>query len=148
MSGSTILLPEVSPDGQYAAYLTTDGIRTHLQVVRIEDGKDMGFGIWLETKRKSVVTVGRDRWTPDGKHLIFTGQDARGMDGVFIQDFVPGKDTTATRRPIAGFDPDWKTESLGLSPDGKRLVLSETENLFSLLVADGLKGLERKGKTR
>ncbi|MFN8012851.1 MAG: protein kinase [Holophagaceae bacterium] len=146
--GAAALLPEVSPDGVWALYLTAEGTRSTLQAVRIEDGKDAGVSISQETKRKSVVTVGRSRWMPDGRRIVFTGQDERGLDGVYVQDFVPGKDTTATRRRLAGFDPDWKTESLGLSPDGKRLVLSETENLFSILVADGVPGLARKGKTR
>jgi Tol biopolymer transport system component len=148
VAGATTLLPEVSPDGVWVAFIGTEGNRSNLRVVRVEDGKDSDSGFWLETKRKTVVATGRVRWTPDGRHLVFTGQDARGMDGVFIQEFVPGRDTTASRRPLAGFDPDWKTESLGLSPDGKRLVLSETENLFSLLIADGIPGLARKGKTR
>ncbi len=146
--GATALLPEVSPDGVWALYLTAEGTRSTLQAVRIEDGKDAGVRISQETKRKSVVTVGRSRWMSDGRRILFTGQDEHGLDGVYVQDFVPGKDTTATRRKLAGFDPDWKTESLGLSPDGRRLVLSETENLFSILVADGVPGLARKDRTR
>ena len=65
---------------------------------------------------------------------------------VIIQDFVPGRDTRATRKPLAGFDPDWITESLGLSPDGKRLVLSESERMFSLMIAEGISGLPAKAK--
>ncbi len=72
---------------------------------------------------------------------MFTATDAHGRYGVAIQDFVPGKDTRATRRPLAGFDPDWITESLGLSPDGTRLVLSESERVFSVMVAEGAQGL-------
>jgi hypothetical protein len=92
----------------------------------------------------TLVFSGRARWTPDGKRILFTGQDEKGLDGVFIQDFIPGKDTTSTRRPLAGFDPDWITESLGLSPDGKRLVLSESERVFSLMIAEGVQGLGRQ----
>jgi hypothetical protein len=32
----------------------------------------------------------------------------------------------------------WITESLGLSPDGERLVLSESERVFSLMIAEGV----------
>jgi Tol biopolymer transport system component len=144
----TVLLPEVSPDGQWALYLTVEGTHSTIKAVRIEDGKDAGFRIDQETKGKTVTTVGRSRWMPDGRRIIFTGQDENGRDGIFVQDFAPGRDTTSTRRKLAGFDPDWKTESLGLSPDGKRIVLSETENLFSIIAADGVPGLARKGKPR
>ncbi len=144
----TILLPEVSPDGQWALYLTVEGTHSTIKAVRIEDGKDAGFRIDQETKGKTVTAVGRSRWMPDGRRIIFTGQDEQSRDGIFIQDFAPGRDTTATRRKLAGFDPDWKTESLGLSPDGKRLVLSETENLFSIIAAEGVPGLARKGRAR
>ena len=98
--------------------------------------------------KKSVETLGRGRWTPDGRRVIFTGQGARGLDGAFIQDFIPGRDTLSTRRPIAGFDPEWLTESLGLSPDGKRLVLSESERMFSLMVAEGVPGIAFHTKGR
>ena len=104
----------------------------------------MSFAVLPEPRRKTSVDPGRARWTPDSKHIIFTGQDGNGLDGVFIQDFTPGKDTTSTRRPLAGFDPDWITESLGLSPDGKRLVLSESERVFSLMIAEGVQGLGRQ----
>jgi hypothetical protein len=39
---------------------------------------------------------------------------------------------------------------MGLSPDGKRLVLSESERVFSLMIAEGVQGLGRAsvGTTR
>ena len=84
---------------------------------------------------------------PDGRHIVFTAQDELGFDGVCIQDFLPGKDTSSTRRSLAGFDPDWITESLGISPDGTKLVLSESERVFSVMVAEGGTGLvpQRRG---
>ena len=56
-------------------------------------------------------------------------------------DFVPGQDTTASRRKLAGFDPDVAAESFGLAPDGSRLVLAGWVQLFSLMEADRLPGL-------
>ncbi len=144
----TVVLPEVSPDGAYALFSTNALNSTVIQVVRVEDGMKVPFEIRLEGRRQSITVPGRARWTPDGKRIIFTGRDAKGLYGVFIQEFIPGQDTTASRRPLAGFDPDWITESLGLSPNGKSLVLSESERVFSIIIADGLKGLERKGATR
>ena len=55
---------------------------------------------------------------------------------------MPGRDTAATRRPLAGFAPDVLTESLGVSPDGKTLVVSTLQEYSSLQLAEGLVGLE------
>ena len=149
LAQGAVQIPQVSPDGIWATYLIRVRTMTALHVIRVEDGKDMTFAVLPEPRRKTSVQPGRARWTPDGKRIIFTGQDERGLDGVFSQDFVPGTDTTSTRRPLAGFDPDWITESLGLSPDGQRLVLSESERVFSLMIAEGVPGLgHRKGNSR
>ena len=137
-------IPQVSPDGIWAAYLINGRTTSVLHVIRVEDGVDMTFAVLPEPRRKTEIQRGRARWTPDGNRILFTGQDQRGLDGIFIQDFVPGKDTASTRRPLAGFDPEWITESLGLSPDGRRLVLSEAERVFSLMVAEGVPGLARE----
>jgi eukaryotic-like serine/threonine-protein kinase len=145
---SAIALPEVSPDGAHVLFQTRNETKVLIRVIRVEDGKEAPFVITLDPQRSSVTYSGRARWTPDGKHIIFTGQSEKGLMGIFIQDFVPGSDTTATRRPLAGFDPDWITESLGLSPDGKRLVLSESERAYNLMIADGSPGLDRRGKIR
>ena len=147
MGGTTLILPEVSPDGLYVVCPDQESpLRGNLRVMRVEDGKE-AFRTAVLGTRKTVATLGRSRWTADGRHLIFTGQNEKGIDGVFIQDFEPGKDTRATRKPLAGFDPDWVTESLGLSPDGSKLVISESERMFSILVAEGIRGLpaQRKG---
>ena len=148
VAGTTILLPEVSPDGQYALYQKqAHPLDVTIHVCRVDDGAEVPFSIHIQGQRKSVITLGRARWTPDGRRIVFTAQDQRGLDGVCIQDFVPGRDTTTTRRNLAGFDPDWITESLGLAPDGSRLVLSESERVFSVMVAEGGTGLapQRRG---
>jgi eukaryotic-like serine/threonine-protein kinase len=144
LAKGAVQLPEVSPDGTYATYLIPARTMSTLHVIRVEDGMDTTFAVFPEPRHKTSVFPGRARWTPNSKRVIFTGQDEKGLDGVFIQDFIPGKDTTPTRRPLAGFDPDWITESLGLSPDGKRLVLSESERVFSLMIAEGVPGLGRQ----
>ncbi|MEI6667083.1 MAG: protein kinase [Acidobacteriota bacterium] len=133
-----VQLPEVSPDGLYATYLIT--VRSHavLHVARLEDGVDTILSVLPDPKRKTSVFPGRSRWIRDGSRVVFTGQNTQGLDGVFVQDFVFGKDTSSTRREFAGFDPDWITESLGLSRDGSRLILSESERIFSLMIAEGI----------
>ncbi|HET8901625.1 MAG TPA: protein kinase [Holophagaceae bacterium] len=147
VAGSNLLLPEVSPDGQFVVFGgQTSQLHNTLRVVRLDDGSKTVFQMEVSGSLKTPATLGRCRWTPDGRRLLFTGQNAQGVNGIFVQDFTPGKDTLATRRPLAGFDPDWVTESLGLSPDGKRLVLAESERSFSLMMADGLPDLGRASK--
>ena len=142
VAGTNLLLPDVSPDGQYVAYLhLANALETTIRVARVEDGAPVPFSIPIYSSLNLSVTQGRMRWMPDGKRLVFTASDGKGRFGVAIQDFVPGRDTRATRRPLAGFDTEWLTESLGISPDGKRLVLSESERMFSLTVAEGVPGL-------
>ena len=58
------------------------------------------------------------------------------------------KDTTATRRPAAGFSPTVATESFGISPDGKQMTLAGWEQVFSLMLADGVPGVEGPRRPR
>ena len=80
-------------------------------------------------------TTGRTRWTPDGKAIAYIGQNESGHFGVFVQDFLPGRDTTGTRRPLAGFDAETATESFAISRDGKWLTTAGWEQLST--PADG-----------
>jgi Tol biopolymer transport system component/serine/threonine protein kinase len=147
LAGSTHGLPEVSPDGRYVLVQTTEaGITTVVHAVRLEDGAETAFQAKVENLGNGIFTLGRGRWAAGGRQVIFTGQNAQGLNGVYLQDFDPGRDTASTRKPLAGFDPDWITESLGLSPDGTRLVLSESERMFSLMVAEGVPGLQKGRK--
>jgi hypothetical protein len=74
--------------------------------------------------------------------LPFVGQDERGVNGVFVQDFVPGRDTTTTRRKLGGFDLENSTETLAISPDGKFLTVGGWEQMFNVMIADGVPGIE------
>jgi Tol biopolymer transport system component len=132
-------LPELSRDGKYVSYIA-DG-RTpnaNIRVARMSDGADMGFSISLRNVRRTAAILGRTRWTPDGKSIAFLGQNEEGVNGVFVQDFVPGVDTTSTRRPLGGFDRERATESFGIAPDGKTLTVAGWEQLFSLFSIEGL----------
>jgi eukaryotic-like serine/threonine-protein kinase len=137
-----VSLPDVSPDGRHALYRVFSGrYPAVLRVVRVEDGQAEPFEIQVEAQRRTTVTLGRARWMPGGKAIAFVGQDEAGASGIYVQDFAPGRDTAATRRKLAGFDPDVAAESFGLSPDGTRLVVAGWVQLFSLMEAERLPGL-------
>jgi len=127
--------PEVSPDGQYAAYGAVDGRR----FVRIVDGATVPFELHVD---------GKIRWMPDGRAVAFIAKDEKGLSGVFVQEFIPGQDTTKTRRKLAGFDPDMTVETFGISPDGSRITISFADPVSSLMVADRVPGIAPPARRR
>ncbi len=128
------LWPEVSPDGRLVLFTIVEADRHAIRVVRLEGGAPIPFEIRLQPGSDG----GRARWLHDGRGIAFTDVDEAGVTGVFAQDFVPGRDTSATRRKLAGFDRGYVTESFGLGPDGSRITVAGSEQLWSLMVAEGV----------
>ena len=77
----------------------------------------------------------------DGLGLAFLGLDEQGRTGVYLQDFDPERDTTSTRRPLAGFHDELITESFDVAPDGSRVTLSMLEIQRKLMLAKGVGGV-------
>jgi hypothetical protein len=118
-------------------------------VARVADGRPAPFDIRIPIRRPGAIRVGRARWTPDGRAIAFVGQDENGVYGIFEQDFVPGQDTSGTRRPVGGFDKQAETESFGISPDGSHIIVASWERLYSVVAADGVAGVSppaRRGR--
>ena len=136
--------PEISPDGKYASYgfykQSLNDRFTYERVVEIETGESLPFEIEVSNRDR---VGGRMRWMPDGKSIVFIDEDANGNWGLFAQDFLPGTDTRASRRPVAGFDADRKIDTFSISPDGSKIVLAEVEVLSSLILAEGVPGIEQ-----
>jgi hypothetical protein len=101
-------------------------------VFRTSDGSPVSF---------EIKNGGRMRWMPDGRAIAFVARNERGVPGVFVQDFAPGKDTSKSRRPLGGFDPERLTETFGISPNGARMAISSTENVTNLIVASEVEGI-------
>jgi len=138
------LFAETSPDGRYVAYVTIEleNLRSVISVAEVESGEVVPFRIDVKTPlRAKNMIFGRPRWLPDGSGIAYIGIDDEGRTGVFAQDFVPGRDTSATRRPLAGFWPDLTTETFGFSPDGKRMVLAVQEDTARLMLAERVPGV-------
>ncbi len=141
--------PEVSPDGKFVAYTwykrSVQDPTSYIQVVEIETGKRVPFevktGFGMEGQSALSGFTGRGRWMPDGKAFAYIDSNNTGQFGVYVQNFIPGQDTFATRRAIVGFDPDRHTESFGISPDGAAITLAEVEILSSLVRAENVPGL-------
>ncbi len=97
--------------------------RPVINVADISTGKTVPVTIEVDTT-KTFLDVGRARWMPDGRSILFLGENRLGLLGVFVQAFTPGQNTANTRRAVAGFDADSVTESFGVSADGLRLILA------------------------
>ena len=136
--------PEVSPDGRYVLYHAPVEEREEIRVARVEDGSMVPFQIAIPFRNLTVsygvsalpVAVGRARWRPDGKAIFFVGLMPDGRFAVFEQPFAPGEDTTAGRRLVALSEGELITESLGVAPDGQRLLISFVERSPNLVVAE------------
>jgi eukaryotic-like serine/threonine-protein kinase len=133
VAGATTL-PEISPDGRHVLFVAdyVGGTTGVLRAVRLTDGEP----VFETTFPYRGLNDGRPRWLPDGTVFAFIARDEAGRAGVFVQPFTPGRDSTAERRPLAGFDAIAATESFGFSPDGRRLALSTVEEGSYLLVAE------------
>ncbi len=145
VSGDT-LWPQVSGDGRYVVY-TVDkppGKRS-IEVVSLEQGTSLGPAISVAVPRGAIESpVGRARWMPDAAAIAFIGQDEHGRTGVFTQKFVPGRDTTATRQKLGGFDDLSAVESFTISPDGKRMIVAARERLSELVEIGNLPGISAR----
>jgi Tol biopolymer transport system component len=134
-----INVPDTSPDGRYVAYASI--IDSTLKVVRVEDGAvvsstPVGPRAGFSPRLQGVM--GRPRWLPDGRAIAFIGRDENGVNGIYVQDFVPGTDTGKTRRKLGGFDPDTIAETLAISPDGTRLIVGAIEPVFGISIAENV----------
>ena len=144
LTGSFGVIPEVSPDGRHVLFLeqAASGTARSLKVVSAADGRDAGFSIPLEIRERTPgLSLGRARWTPDGRAVAFVALDEAGLAGVFVQEFAPGRDTAATRRRLAGFVADQAVESFGFSPDGRFVTIAVREQHSGLLLAEGVAGV-------
>jgi len=143
-SGSGFV-PELSPDGRYAAFVTPGATHNVMRVVEIESGEVLPFTIDVpRPSDASAGGLGRPRWLTGGSAIAFTGA-AEGQVGVLVQDFARDRDTTASRRKLAGFDPERDTETYDVSPDGSLVILSGFKPGGTVMLAEDVPFVTRGG---
>jgi eukaryotic-like serine/threonine-protein kinase len=128
------ILPEFSPDGAWVSYVSQQPT-PEIRVARLADGTPV-FRIPAPPAGRGFIT-GRHRWLPDGHRIAFLGGDGAGT-AIFLQDVVPGADTSGTRRKLATFEPDVELHSFGLAPDMDFVVVAARQATSNLLEIDGL----------
>ena len=136
----TTELPEVSPDGKFATFRTTDSAN-ELRVVRLSDHASYPFVHLRDRRFGSPVAPGRSRWMPDGKSIVFVDNDAQGRTMLFTQQFDFGHDTSSTQRLLPLPDFGSPPESFGISPDGTRIAIAVNDQTSSIIAAEGMGGM-------
>jgi len=84
--------------------------------------------------------MGRAHWMPSSRGIASLAQDEQGANGIYVQDFVPGRDTARTRRQLGGFNPDVATETF--STGGTHLLVAGWDQLFGLVLAESIPAAE------
>jgi len=142
LASGYLLNPEVSPDGSYAAYrvMVIGRSRALVKVLRLSDGATLPFEI--EAPDVGFGGSGRVRWMRGGKALAYIASDEHGIQGIYAQDFVPGTDTSATRRRLGGFDREAPVESFGITHDDVTLVIAGLDQSFNLMMMEHVPGFE------
>jgi Tol biopolymer transport system component len=128
------ILPEISPDGAWVSFVNQIPVST-IEVVRLADGGPV-FRIPNIPAGRGFI-AGRHRWMPEGRRIAFLGGDGAGT-AIYVQDVVPGADTSATRRKLATFEPDVELHSFGIAPDMSFAVVAVRQATANLLEIDGL----------
>ena len=139
----TATVPQVSPSGLYVSFSWANSVAEwFVDVIEVATGEHHPAVIRIEVSAlEHLIAWGRSRWLSDGR-IAFIGQDESGNTGIYVQDFVPGTDTSATRRRLAGFIPGVITESFGIAPDGSSIVLAVRQPSRRLFMVDQVAALQ------
>jgi len=95
--------PALSPDGKWVACILSDGSQTTLTLLPTRAGE-----------ARPISTAGmhyeRVEWFPDGKHVLFTGNESNRPTRTFMQDIAGGRPVPVTPegRRAARVSPDQK----------------------------------------
>jgi len=131
-------LPELAPQsGWISAVETSPGNERAIRVFRLEDGAAVAE-LSVVGRRQNP---GRSRWLPDGRTLVFYGDDESGRAALFQQPIVPGRDTRNERRRVAVSDAQRMIESFGVSPVDGKIVVSAGWSDSDILLAEGIPGI-------
>jgi len=117
----------ISPDGKWVITILYQTHQTILQPT--------GVGQVRPLNREGFNDEGENAWAPDGRHVIFTGEESGHAPRCYIQDIDGGKP-----QPLC---PEGLTRGR-LSPDGKWLLAKEGKN-YVILRPDGTDKLPVNG---
>ena len=148
--------PEASPDGRFVLYHARAGDAEEVRVVRLADGSPVvrAATIALGDPRARRVTdeldiaLGRARWRPDGRAILYVGLDEQGRVAIFERPFAPDAAASAHSaleatpqtqpRLLVPSEDEGAVESFGVAKDGARITVSFREQATNLTLAEGV----------
>ncbi len=134
IAGGETVHPAISADGQYVVYQKpSQGGASTIRVVRTSDKQQFTLADDL-----TGIQAARVQWIGASHTVAFRALDVSGHVAVFAQDFVPDRDTRATRRPLIVAE----AETYAISPDGSKAVLSLIDEVSGLMMAEAVEGIE------
>ncbi len=112
-----LLVPSISPDGRYLAYVSDAGLTRDLYVRDLEDGSThrVVHGEQSGDFESLRFFTASTAWAPDGKTLAFVAQ-ARGQDALYLLDATTGR---VQEKHRFGLD---ELQTPSFSPSGEELV--------------------------
>jgi eukaryotic-like serine/threonine-protein kinase len=129
-----IAWPDVSPDAKYALYhIVSSALRAKIRVVRLADGAPAQF----------EGSGQRARFSGDGKSIVYISE--RGQE--IVRQSFPSA-AGAPVKTLVPASPDLFIETFHITPDGRKVVVSYTQPSRSLVVADGVSGVEAPAPVR
>jgi Tol biopolymer transport system component len=134
--------PEISPDGRYVLYTTTEGGSREIHAALTETGAPALFSVKLPlTAGRSDAALGKAKWMPGGRSIAYVGQSEDGAFGIYVQPFTPGLNSSGLRRKLSSFDARRAVQSFAISPDGALLTIATWERGSALIEALNVPGL-------
>ena len=94
------------------------------------------------------IALGRARWRPDGRAILYVGLDEQGRVAIFERAFSPDATASAAgaleahaegqSRLLVPSEDEGAVESFGVSKDGARITVSFREQATNLTLVEGL----------
>ena len=136
--------PEISPDGRYILYTTTEGGSREIRTALTDTGARALFTVKMPlSATQNGAALGKAKWMPGGRSIAYIGEADDGSSGVYVQPFTPGIDASGLRRKIGSFDKRRAVQSFAISPDGALLTLASWERGSALIEALNVPGLTK-----
>ena len=111
--------PVISPDGRYAAYVSSDGVHDQIALLNLEDYA------WPRLWIKGADFYMQPEWSPDGKHFAWAEWNHPQMpwsgSRVMLAEYDPKSMEVLNVKCIAGGVDDPASQP-HFSPDGKKLA--------------------------
>jgi hypothetical protein len=110
-----VAMPQVSPDGRWMAYCSTE---TGQNEIFVRPFPDVGEGRWTISTSGGTAPL----WSPDGKELFYIDSENSAMVAVEVETeptFKHGAPKTLFQGTYIG----WPGVQYDIHPDGKRFLL-------------------------